>query len=42
MKVKLVGDLTDDQRAHLMKVANHCPVHQTMTSETLVKVDPAE
>jgi uncharacterized OsmC-like protein len=27
------GDLTDEQRAKLLEIANKCPVHRTLTSE---------
>jgi uncharacterized OsmC-like protein/alpha/beta superfamily hydrolase len=30
------GDLTDDQRARLMGIAERCPVHRTLHSEVLV------
>jgi uncharacterized OsmC-like protein len=30
------GDLTDDQRARLMSIAERCPVHRTLHSEVLV------
>ena len=30
------GDLTDDQRARLMSIAERCPVHRTLNSEVLV------
>eukprot|EP00055_Hartaetosiga_balthica_P016032 m.98908 g.98908 ORF g.98908 m.98908 type:complete len:196 (-) comp9024_c2_seq2:73-660(-) len=37
--VQLIGEkLTDDDRANLMKIANSCPVHQTLCSETVVKI----
>ena len=31
--VALAGDLTDAQRADLLRVADRCPVHRTLTSE---------
>jgi putative redox protein len=30
-KVAFVGDLTDDQKAMLLKVANACPIHKILT-----------
>lgn len=30
-EIRLEGDLTDDQRARLMEIADHCPVHRTLT-----------
>jgi putative redox protein len=32
-QIELSGDLDDDQRQHLMHIAERCPVHQTLTSE---------
>src|SRR5689334_24459531 len=32
-EVELIGDLGDDQRQRLMDIAEHCPVHKTLTSE---------
>ena len=31
--VELHGDLSEEQRARLLDVANRCPVHRTLTSE---------
>jgi putative redox protein len=31
--VELSGDLDDDQRQRLLRIAERCPVHQTLTSE---------
>lgn len=35
--VHLTGDLTDEQRAKLMEIADKCPVHRTMESEVKVR-----
>ena len=32
-EVELHGDLTSEQRAELLEMANRCPVHKTLTSE---------
>jgi putative redox protein len=32
-EIELTGDLDDTQRQRLMEIAEHCPVHQTLTSE---------
>jgi uncharacterized OsmC-like protein len=32
-EIVLTGDLTDEQRAKLMEIADKCPVHRTLTSE---------
>jgi len=31
--VHFAGALTDEQRARLLEIANHCPVHRTLTSK---------
>jgi putative redox protein len=31
-KIKLIGDLTDEQRQRLLEIATHCPVYKTLTS----------
>jgi putative redox protein len=31
--VELIGALDDSQRQRLLQIADHCPVHQTLTSE---------
>ena len=32
-EVELHGDLSEEQRARLLDIANECPVHKTLTSE---------
>jgi uncharacterized OsmC-like protein len=32
-EVELHGQLSDEQRARLLEIANKCPVHRTLTSE---------
>ena len=34
--VTVEGDLSDEQRARLLEIANKCPVHKTLTSEIVV------
>jgi putative redox protein len=36
-RITLDGDLTDDQRADLLRVADRCPVHRTLTSEIVIE-----
>ena len=35
--IELRGDLTEEQRARLLQIANKCPVHKTLTSEIHIK-----
>eukprot|EP00730_Choanoeca_flexa_P006107 TRINITY_DN12085_c3_g3_i2.p3 TRINITY_DN12085_c3_g3~~TRINITY_DN12085_c3_g3_i2.p3 ORF type:complete len:107 (+),score=23.37 TRINITY_DN12085_c3_g3_i2:353-673(+) len=39
LDIMLEGDLTEEQRNKLLKAANHCPVHKTLTTETRVTVN---
>jgi putative redox protein len=36
-EIRLDGDLTTEQRAKLMDIANRCPVHRTLTSEINIR-----
>jgi putative redox protein len=38
--IELTGDLDDTQRQRLMQIAEHCPVHRTMTSEINITTTP--
>jgi len=35
-QIELQGELTQDQRAKLLEIANKCPVHRTLTSKILI------
>jgi uncharacterized OsmC-like protein len=35
--IKLLGDLSPEQRARMLEVAKRCPVHKTLTSE--IRID---
>lgn len=35
--IRLDGDLSDEQRARLMDIADKCPVHRTLSSETRIR-----
>ena len=35
--IELHGDLTGEQRAQLLEIANKCPVHKTLTSEINIR-----
>lgn len=39
LRLTLTGDLTDEQRADLLRVAHRCPVHKTLTAE--IKIEAA-
>ncbi len=41
-RIVLEGDLTDDQRADLLRIADRCPVHLTLERSSLVVTRPAE
>jgi putative redox protein len=32
-RITLFGELSDEQRERLLEIANHCPVHRTLTSK---------
>jgi putative redox protein len=34
--IELTGDLDETQRERLLQIAEHCPVHQTLTSEVSI------
>jgi len=36
-EIEIEGDLDDQQRQRLMLIADRCPVHRTLTSETKVR-----
>ena len=36
-EISIEGNLTDEQREQLMKIADKCPVHQTLQSEVLIE-----
>jgi putative redox protein len=35
-KIKLEGNLTEEQRSRLLEIARKCPVHKTLTSEVSI------
>ena len=41
-KIELVGDLTHEQRVELLKIADTCPVLETLQSTNIVESDLAE
>jgi putative redox protein len=34
--LELEGELTDDQRSRLAEIADHCPVHRTISGEVII------
>lgn len=36
-EIVLEGDLGDEQRRRLLEIAERCPVHRTLTSETKIR-----
>ncbi len=38
LSIELDGPLSDEQRSQLLEIAERCPVHQSLTSETLIKI----
>lgn len=41
-EITLLGDLSDEQRARLMEIADKCPVHRTLESKVRVKTRLAD
>lgn len=37
MDIELEGDLEESQREKLLEIADKCPVHRTLTSETVIE-----
>ena len=35
--IEFAGPLDDSQRARLLEIADHCPVHKTLTSRIVIK-----
>jgi putative redox protein len=36
-QIKLFGNLTDEQKKHLMEIAEQCPIHKTLTNPIHIK-----
>lgn len=36
-KIKLIGDLTDEQKNSLLTIANKCPIHKLLTSRIQIE-----
>jgi putative redox protein len=39
-EIEIEGDLSDEQREKLLEIADKCPVHRTLRSETIIE-EPA-
>ncbi|MFT6229020.1 MAG: putative redox protein [Paracoccaceae bacterium] len=40
--IRLTGDLSDDERARLMQIADRCPVHRTLESASQIVTRAAD
>ncbi len=40
-KIKLIGDLTEEQKASLLAIANKCPIHKLLTSNIQIETSLA-
>ncbi|WP_345989184.1 bifunctional alpha/beta hydrolase/OsmC family protein [Chryseobacterium sp. Chry.R1] len=38
-KIKLIGNLSDDQQKRLIEIASKCPVHKTLTSKVIIETE---
>jgi putative redox protein len=36
-RIAIQGNLSDEQRTRLLEIAQHCPVHRTLTSEIVIQ-----
>lgn len=41
-QIKIVGDITEAERARLLQIADRCPVHKTLHSKLVVKTTEAQ
>ncbi len=37
LEIAVAGDLTTEQRAKVLEIADKCPVHRTLTSEIVIR-----
>src|SRR3954451_6117978 len=42
LRIGLDGPLSDEQRSKLLEIAEKCPIHRTLTSETVTRVESGE
>ena len=38
LNIELDGPLNDEQRSQLLEIAEKCPVHRSLTSETVIRI----
>lgn len=41
-RIRIRGELSDDQRARLMEIADRCPVHRTLEAEIRIETEAAD
>ena len=41
-RIAITGDLTDEQRARMLEIADRCPVHRTLTGQIEIRTRPDE
>ena len=39
VNIDLNGPLSDEQRSQLLEIAEKCPIHRSLTSETVIKIE---
>ena len=42
LHIELDGPLSEEQRSQLLEIAEKCPVHQTLTSETVIRIESGD
>jgi len=42
LNVELDGPLSDEQRSQLMEIVEKCPIHRSLTSETVITVEAGD
>ncbi|PQJ13120.1 osmotically inducible protein OsmC [Flavipsychrobacter stenotrophus] len=38
-KIEITGNLTDEERAKMMAIANNCPVHKILTNQIIINTE---
>lgn len=42
LNIELDGSLSDEQRSQLLEIAEKCPIHRSLTSETVIKIESGD